>query len=158
MKDKNPGYPNYRQFYRVTGNSTLIIQSTASTRKTSATPYLNFFKKTLTTLLKKGSNTVTFLWNFQNSQQHLFYKTPPVAGTFCCECICSAQVWNHINRFILWKNNRFQIVFFSTKTCDGQWCKVKRSICSSNSLSFWYIVFTCIVLKVITDVTYHLLI
>lgn len=54
MKDKNPGYPNYRQFYRVTGNSTLIIQSTASTRKTSATPYLNFFKKTLTTLLKKG--------------------------------------------------------------------------------------------------------
>lgn len=74
MKDKNPGYPNYRQFYRVTGNSTLIIQSTASTRKTSTTPYLNFFKKTLTTLLKRGSNTVTFLRNFQNSQQHLFLQ------------------------------------------------------------------------------------
>ena len=32
-------------------------------------------------LLQRDSNTGIFLWNFQNLQEHLFYRTPLVAAS-----------------------------------------------------------------------------
>ena len=33
------------------------------------------------TLIKRGSGLGVFLWNLRNFQEHLFYRTPPVAAS-----------------------------------------------------------------------------
>ena len=53
-----------------------------------------FLIKLLTNFVKRHSNSGVFLWNLEKLQEHLFYRTPPVAASVKRDSNTGVCLWN----------------------------------------------------------------